>query len=93
VIISSTLINYPAVPFIIRTVMFVVDTVTIVSAPGRIGIISCFGIIISYRSGCCITILVYGSGLVNYRSRHRYRQTDVGDGRKRQPYMCAYIYL
>ena len=93
VIISSALVSYPVTPFIIRTVMVEVDTVTIVAVPGRIGIISCFGIIISYGSGCCITILTYGSRLVNYRSRYGYRQTDVGDGRKRQPYMCVHIYL
>src|ERR1700737_1079435 len=67
----------PSFPFIIRAVVFVVATVTIVSVPGRISIRSCGGIslFIYYRSGCrSIGFLVFGSGLIDYRGRYRHTQ-------------------
>jgi hypothetical protein len=81
----------PMASFIIRTEVFIIDPVTIVPVPGRIGIIGCVGVgFISYRSRC-IGFLAYGSGLVNYGDGYRYRQTvDPG---KSDANMGVNIYL
>ena len=65
----ATMVIIPMASFIIRAVVFVVVTVTVVTVPGRIGIISGAGefLFIGYRSGCRGTsILVYGCRSISF---------------------------
>src|ERR1700749_1638013 len=84
-------ICYAMAPFINGTVVIVIDTVTIVSVPGRIGIISCVGI--SFTNCRCrsIRVIINCNGRANYRYGYGYWNTvDPGEA---DAYVCVYIYL
>jgi hypothetical protein len=86
-------ICYPMASFISRTVVFVIDMVTVVAVPGRIGIISCVGIsLTSYRSGGRgVSVVINGNGGANYRDGYRNRYAvDPG---KADAYMGVDVYL
>jgi hypothetical protein len=86
-------VRYAMAPFISRTVVFVIDAVTIVAIPGRVGIISCVGIsFTSYRSGGRgVSVVINGNGRANYRDGYGNRYA-VEPG-KADAYMCVDIYL
>ena len=73
----------PVLPGIERTIVFIVQPVTIMSMPCGVRVISVLGEIGEVRAIC------YGSG-TNHRGRSGGNYMDPGNP---EPDVCAYIYL
>jgi hypothetical protein len=81
------------VPFKVRTIVFIVDTVAVVTTPGRVGIVCVPGVLVfTYSGGLSISaILVYRSRfLINYRRGRCYIHPA---NRSTESKVGTYIYL